>query len=464
MYHVHPRTMFRDVGSPGERATASPSDANNQWSAAMFPLAEQLFMLQTNLLFDIAAHEVVQNVEAASTRILVVSENWKTWIARNTYKAQVASSIQTSHTLGWRVDRPTKWTDDLRQFYGIQRMQNCSVGGMDACELMKCKPRNSKTAGCHKSGDPRKWNKAWCGDSSCYNANALFFHWQYLAPRSEKLKFQVEKMISTLEMKGFEKMGRGYCSSTRYAFSEEDDEKACAVKCRSEEKCNFFTYRPSNKICSRYSSSTCDLINPNYDHVTYRPGTAGFEYVESGICSSSRYRDWNVNQVKNKEHCARNCRALRKCKFFTWRAEPEACILFASETCTLTRTGESFETYRRGISQAESTGKPITKANLKHKFRGRCKGDEGMFANGGHGELFHDESDLDRPEAQWSTDRYYSMVVQAWIRCFTRDSRTKYVSVWKDGGYRCFKNENKCEQQDDPGTRTYELQNWGPFN
>lgn len=460
LYHDAPCLGMLGLDS-GDRASAKPSAANNFWSAAMFPLAEQLFLLQSNLLFDIAAHEVVTNVDAASSRILAVSENWKTWIAQNTYKAHVASAEQTNQTLGWTLSR-----GDFRDVrdgkpYGRQTRKTCSIGGLDACTIMKCPAENTKIGPCHSTGDLRLWKKAWCGESACYNSNAFFFYWQYLGPRLQKLQFQVEKMITTLEMKGFEKLGDGFCSETRYAFSQENAAKACAEKCNSEKACNFFTYRPANKVCSRYGKETCVLKDPDSGHEAYRRGIAGFEYMNPGYCTSKAYT--SSTDVKQKEDCAAKCRELPNCKFFAYRAKSERCNTFDSETCDLKASDSDFETYRRGSSQAKYSGKPLTRANLKHRFRGRCKGDEGMFGNG-DSPLYHDRDVNDRPSTTWGTDRYYSMVVQAWIRCFSRDSRTKYVSVWKDGGYRCFKHNSKCEQDDDHGTRTYELKNWGPFN
>ena len=59
--------MCLDSGKFGQAET---QPATNEWSAAMFPLAEQLILLQTNLLFEIARHDFVDNADAASARIL----------------------------------------------------------------------------------------------------------------------------------------------------------------------------------------------------------------------------------------------------------------------------------------------------------------------------------------------------------------------------------------------------------
>ena len=68
MYHDVPCFGMR-LGS-GDYAKPKPrTSANNLWSAGVFPLAEQLILLQSNLLIDIASHESIQNVELAGTRV-----------------------------------------------------------------------------------------------------------------------------------------------------------------------------------------------------------------------------------------------------------------------------------------------------------------------------------------------------------------------------------------------------------
>ena len=262
-------------------------------------------------------------------------------------------------------------------------------------------------------------------------------------------------------------MGVGACRGSPTKVSNVKDEKACAAKaakCHSDNDCPFFYYRADNKLCYLHHGDTCDLNSAATAWVSYRRAIGGFEYVKPGKCTSVPYRDFDTESLNTKEKCAARCRLFSKCKFFAFK-EPKRCILFNSETCHLTELDSGFETYRRGTSQAESMAKPITQANLKHRHQGRCLGDVGMFKNG-PGQLYanNDEYEI-RPMAEFFTDRYYTAVIQAWIRCFSRDSRTKYVTVWADGGYKCFKEENKCEQ-DAPNhhAHTYELQNWGPFN
>eukprot|EP00435_Cladocopium_sp_Y103_P047648 s332_g14.t1 len=67
------------------------SEATNQWSAAMFPLAEQLILLQQNLLIDIAAHDLVQNVKAAYAGIFDLLWDWRKWIKNNLLKALLST-------------------------------------------------------------------------------------------------------------------------------------------------------------------------------------------------------------------------------------------------------------------------------------------------------------------------------------------------------------------------------------
>ena len=185
----------------GDRATASPSAANNLWSAAMFPLADQLFMLQTNLLFDIAAHDLVKNTNAASTRILDISKKWNTWIAQNAYKAHVAGANSAMKTLGWQLVR-AYWGGQAGGQQGRQRLPECHILGMNACETMKCELKDYPCAHSHNLEEYLS-SRRWCGEQACYPSTAVDFYWQYLGPKSLRLKFQVEKMITTLEMKGF---------------------------------------------------------------------------------------------------------------------------------------------------------------------------------------------------------------------------------------------------------------------
>lgn len=447
------------------------TSANNLWSAGVFPLAEQLILLQSNLLIEIASHESIQNVELAGTRVLRNLRNWQRWIADNVYKAHLANVDQTVETLGWMVGdrRKGNHMDGSDEDYILGKWQKnaCNVSGIDACEKMNCNLDqvdwdcgHSDQIRVWQEADKALWSSSWC-KGACYKWTAVDFYWQYISPKLDKVLPKVEKMITTFEMKGFEKIGDGACfGGSSKQLTNVTDQKACAEECHAETDCRFFIYRTSNKKCYQYNSDTCALKPNTNAWEAYGRRIAGFEYMNRSHCTSTPYRDWDVTTVQDKEHCARKCRAFHKCKFFAFRAEPERCILFRSETCDLTHADLEFETYRRGTSHAEYFDTPITQANLKHKFRGRCQGlNVGMFPHP-LGKLYED---MDRPMAGDGSDEYYALVVQAWRRCFSRDSRTKYVSVRQNGEYFCFKSENPCHQYDQLAIRTWELKNWGPF-
>eukprot|EP00435_Cladocopium_sp_Y103_P046300 s332_g13.t1 len=147
--------------------------------------------------------------------------------------------------------------------------------------------------------------------------------------------------------------------ATRFApDTNVKDTKACAAKCLSENACRFFTYRPSNKICSRYDSSTCDLIHPTEDHATYRREIApmtGFEYMGLGYCTSPAYN--SSRPVDYKKDCAALCNSEEQCKFFAYRAKSKRCNRYDSDTCALpvpepdkAADDSGFATYRREIT------------------------------------------------------------------------------------------------------------------
>ena len=85
-----------DLIESGAFGKAEPGKASNQWSAAMFPLAEQLVLLQSNLLVDIAAHDMVQNPDAASARVVEVLHRWRRFAILNIYKAHLANAPPNS--------------------------------------------------------------------------------------------------------------------------------------------------------------------------------------------------------------------------------------------------------------------------------------------------------------------------------------------------------------------------------
>ena len=102
VYHVFLGVLWGlDSGKFGQAAEVSK--ATSQWSAAMFPLAEQLILLQTNLLIDIGAHEIVQNPDGAAKRISVVLYNWKEFIIQNIYEVHLFNAPQAVKTLGWQA-------------------------------------------------------------------------------------------------------------------------------------------------------------------------------------------------------------------------------------------------------------------------------------------------------------------------------------------------------------------------
>ena len=102
VYHVFLGMLWGlDSGKFGQAAEVSK--ATNQWSAAMFPLAEQLILLQTNLLIDIGAHEIVAYPDGAAERISVVLRNWRWFIIQNIYKVHLFNSRQAVKTLGWEA-------------------------------------------------------------------------------------------------------------------------------------------------------------------------------------------------------------------------------------------------------------------------------------------------------------------------------------------------------------------------
>jgi len=448
------------------------TSANNLWSAGVFPLAEQLILLQSNLLIDIASHESIKNVELAGTRVLRNLRNWQRWIADNVYKAHLASVDQTVETLGWMVGdrqnfKDNHMSEDEDKVMGKWQKNACDVSGVDACEKMKCQLDKVEWDCGHYQDikiwherDKALWSSSWC-KGACYRWTAEDFYWRYMSPKLDKVLPKVEKMITTFEMKGFEKIGDGTCSGrSSKQLTNVKDEKACAEECHAETDCRFFVYRTSNKICYHFDSDTCTVV-PNRAGVemeSYGRRVAGFEYMNRGYCTSPPYRDWDVTQVKDKEHCARNCRALHKCKFFAFRAEPERCILFDKEPCDFANAGLDFETYRRGTSHPEYLDIPIRRGHLKYGFKGHPRG-PGKFETTG-GKLYEDR---DRPMEAWGTDEYYENVVQAWIRCFSRDSRTKYVSVSQNGAYMCYKSGFQFVKENPLNMRTYTLRNWGPF-
>eukprot|EP00435_Cladocopium_sp_Y103_P015440 s209_g3.t1 len=151
--------------------------ATNEWAAAMFPLAEQLMLLQTNLLTTIASHDAVQNADAASDRILDLWSDWKKWIDANIHKVHLASAPATVKFLNWHVGDRREYSGGIK---GTWKKGACKTSGIDACKKMNC---IEKDYSCGKFDHPLDHlfalgsPNAWCG-GACYKWTALDFYWQ----------------------------------------------------------------------------------------------------------------------------------------------------------------------------------------------------------------------------------------------------------------------------------------------
>ena len=215
-------------------------------------------------------------------RVTNCFHDWKKWFLVNIHKAHHANADQAKKTLNWAVVT-RKHSDRDQHVRGRWKKGACEINGVNACKAMNC-PEEEKDYDCGKFYDleviDNLFTDRWC-NGACYKWTAVDFYWQYLAPKVEKIRQDVDKMIAELELGGFERMAGGYCSSTRHGLSWGKDLKDCADRCRSDKHCRFFTYRPSNKACSRYGSATCDLIDPEHDHETYRFAARAVQKVAS---------------------------------------------------------------------------------------------------------------------------------------------------------------------------------------
>eukprot|EP00435_Cladocopium_sp_Y103_P019923 s209_g4.t2 len=230
-------------------------------------------------------------------------------------------------------------------------------------------------------------------------------------------------------MDEFQKMGDGYCSSTRYAASTEEDKEGCAAKCRSETACKYFTYRHSTDVCSRYGSQTCTLISSDLDHETYGPDD-GFQKMGPGFCSSIRYA---FSTEEDIEGCAAKCRSETACKYFTYRQSTDICSRYNSQTCTLASSNLDHETYRRGIATFKD---PIQKFAIKKKCSGGFFQSEAWaLSPGSKVRKAFDSADFKR----WAET--------AWAKCLEKNKDTKYVTLWTSANYKCH-TESTCSLRD----------------
>lgn len=84
---------------------AESSRATDRWSAAMLPLAQELILLQTNLIFNIGVH--VKNSGAVAQRALDLLTDWQMWIDNNLAKAEEGNRLLSWQVVKWDKKTPS---------------------------------------------------------------------------------------------------------------------------------------------------------------------------------------------------------------------------------------------------------------------------------------------------------------------------------------------------------------------
>lgn len=431
------------------------TETTNQWAGAMFPLADELIMLQTNLLYDIASHELVNNTKGAAVRVLDLLIDWKRWIDANLEKAHLANMKATRDTLDWRGEVPVWNSDGHGSTTFLAKKTSCTVRGINACETMRCRNWDAR----HEYTPKDSFNPDLVREVSryaCDYQDAHNFYWQYLSPKVAKLQSDVESMIVALgDVAGFEKMGHGYCPD--YMGGTASDAislEHCANQCWTDSSCKYFAFK-LNTHCSRYPNTT-DCNDPwdgqLADLVTYRrPPSSPYHNLGAGRHTQGYFftsgQPWELLKT-NQTHQSKGPgtpeykgwveAAWKKClekdaattHVSVWHEAWFRCYRTTTDTIT-TIDGSNVHTWRK------EKAAEVAPFAMKKEGAGNC-GPLHFFTTGRY---------VLSPQAlgqqYLESTTYMAWVAAAWAQCAAKSPNTTYVSVWIDASFQCY-DSNTC--------------------
>lgn len=461
--------MPRESGAFGN---AKAEGATEQWAAAMFPIAGELITLQTNLIYEIASHDLVDNTNVAAARILDLLTDWKKWIDANLGKAHEGNKKATEHALGWedadkKMDTHLNGGQTYITYRKLSSKKKCSVSGINACSTMKC--TFNKWYDCGRAPD------GWCGDM-CTKWTARDFYWRYLAPKVGKFQLDVENMITSLgPTAGFEKIFWNFCNSGFYAGEAETASlDACAASCRQEMKCKYFVFR-ANHACQRFDTrsdgtGSCpggSIVSPNHRDIYMKKEVASSAF---GRCSSSglfyKSATWELlkgNQGKTKKDLRTTVEG------HGWVAEAwKRCLEKDAAT-----THVSVWAYARFFCYKTLNCKHITDEGYTAEVRtwdkaalspyrslgtGMCT--TTAFADSGEWALV--KKNQGNVTRDYLTTEYHGWVAAAWASCIKKNGATSHVSVFKTARFRCYISES-CPMSSHKSMQTWTYERMAPI-
>eukprot|EP00438_Fugacium_kawagutii_P006129 Skav215475 [mRNA] locus=scaffold4792:36423:44966:+ [translate_table: standard] len=442
--HDIAKIAFKIQNSAFGKAESS-GEATGHWAAAMFPIARELLTLQTNLLYDIGAHEIINNTNGSAVRTLDLLTDWKKWIDGNLEKALEHNSQVTWDTLNWTFIALTRGFDPFfKKEYVIKTSKtNCTVNGIDACKTMNC-PKFGQE---HTLPIGRKES-----DKTCDHWDAQYFYWQYLAPKVGKIRIEVDRMIAALgDASGFERMGHGHCLSAGYiSQGVKSSLEHCANSCRAKEQCKFFAFA-KNKNCAMYSSEAgdCNAVDSRHrDLVTYMKSpqhspVSPYQSVRVGYPDTPAfYFSGRWAALKKNQQEGIN-KGLNTAEYKGWvKAAWMKCFeIDAATTHVSVWINAGFRCYKStSFSWKEST-------TVKTWVKSALAAENAPIAMVKEGDGYcHPYTSSIGPwavgpqtlgEKAFDTDEYMAWVRAAWAKCVAKDANTTYVSVFKDAGYQC---------------------------